>query len=179
MKLLRYILAIICSILSGHIFSQTTGSKNVSLTLPVVTLMDIEPAGSISLNFTAPTEAGRAIINPTANTTKWINYTSAITSGGASRKITAKLDTLIPGVNIMVQAGPASGAGGGTLGTSSGLVTLSATAATTIISGIGGAFTGNGTNNGHQLSITISPSNYTNLSASTNNVVVITYTITE
>lgn len=179
MKLLQYILVIICSILPGHISSQTTGSKSVSLTLPVVTLMDIEPAGSISLNFTAPTEAGRAIINPTANTTKWINYTSAITSGGASRKITAKLDTPIPGVNIMVQAGPASGAGGGTLGTSSGLVTLSATAATTIISGIGGAFTGNGTNNGHQLSITISPSNYTNLSASTNNVVVITYTITE
>lgn len=163
---------------SSHLLSQTTGSKNVALTLPLVTLMDIEPAGNISLSFTAPTEAGRTIINPAANTTQWVNYTSAITSGGASRKITAKVDTLIPGVNIMVQAGSASGAGGGTLGTSSGLITLTTTAAT-IISGIGGAFTGNGTNNGHQLSITISPSNYANLTASTNNVVVITYTITE
>lgn len=178
MKILYYILIIICCLVSNRIFSQTSANRTVSLTLPIVTLMDIEPAGNINLSFTAPTEAGKTIVNPAANTTKWINYTSAITSGGASRRITAKLDTLIPGVNITLQAAAASGAGGGTLGTSSGLITLTTTA-TTIISGIGGAFTGNGTNNGHQLTITITPGNYTNLSAGTNNVVLITYTITE
>jgi hypothetical protein len=88
------------------------------------------------------------------------------------------VNQLIPGVNIRIQAAAASGAGGGTLGTSSGLVTLSTTAAT-IITGIGGAFTGNGPNNGHKLTISLVVNTYANLSAITNIPVVITYTITE
>lgn len=163
------------SIFSCNMFSQTTGNKTVSITLPIVTLMDIEPTGNITLNFSAPTEAGKEIGNP-IDKSKWINYTSAIASGGVSRRITAKVSALIPGINIMLQAGSAS-SGGGTLGTSSGQVTLN-TNPITIINGIGGAFTGNGINNGHQVTITLIPNNYANLSSSTNNVV-ITYTITE
>jgi hypothetical protein len=178
MRIVSYIFLIVCISISSHIFSQTTGSKNVSIILPVVTLMDVEPSGSIALNFTAPTEAGRSIVNPTANTTKWINYTSAITSGGASRRITASISPLIPGVNITLLAATASGTGGGTLGTPSAQITLSTTP-TTIISGIGGAYTGNGANNGHRLTLSLTSSTYSSLSASTNNVVVITYTITE
>jgi hypothetical protein len=83
-------------ILSGLLYSQT----NVTLTLPVVTLMDIEPAGSIALNFTAPTEAGNPLANPVPNTTKWINYTSAIASGGLARRITAAVNPVIPSLNI-------------------------------------------------------------------------------
>ncbi|WP_228463980.1 MULTISPECIES: hypothetical protein [Chryseobacterium] len=141
--------------------------------------MDIEPTGNITLNFTAPTEAGNALGNPTPNTSKWINYTSAITSGGLTRKITAAISgTLIPGVNIRLQAAAASGAGGGTLGTPSAQVTLTNTPIT-IISGIGGAFTGNGTNNGHRLTISLVPSTYASLSAQTNTALTIVYTITE
>ncbi|WP_407481766.1 hypothetical protein [Elizabethkingia meningoseptica] len=175
---LNHILSIIFILLSGHLLSQTTGSKNVAVTLPIITLMDIEPAGTITLSFTAPTEAGQALINPVANTTKWINYTSAIVSGGVSRKITASVNKLIPGVNIRLQASAVSGAGSGTLGTTSGLVTLTTTPVT-IISGIGGACTGNGINNGHQLTISLVPNNYSNLSAQSNTPVIITYTITE
>ncbi|WP_435524941.1 hypothetical protein [Chryseobacterium indoltheticum] len=119
-----------------------------------------------------------AIVAPTTNTTKWINYTSAIASGGATRKITASINPVIPGVDIKIQAAAASGAGGGTLGTPASQVTLNA-AAQTIISGIGGAFTGNGTNNGHRLTISLSANTYANLSARTNTAVVIVYTITE
>ncbi|WP_223606723.1 hypothetical protein [Chryseobacterium sp. OSA05B] len=174
MKLKEHIIYLIFSLIPIAMSSQTT----VPITLPVVTLMDIEPAGNFTLNFTAPTEAGQAVTVPAANTTKWINYTSAIASGGLTRRITASINTLIAGVNIRVQAAAASGAGGGTLGTSSGLVTLSTTA-TTIITGIGGAFTGNGANNGHMLTISLSVSSYANLSARTNTPVIITYTITE
>ncbi|WP_228451716.1 hypothetical protein [Chryseobacterium sp. SN22] len=67
-------------LLSCNILSQTTGNRTVTVTLPEVTLMDVEPAGTISLNYTAPPEAGNAVAVPTANTTKWINYTSAITA---------------------------------------------------------------------------------------------------
>ncbi|WP_415329223.1 hypothetical protein [Chryseobacterium sp. MMS23-Vi53] len=165
-------------IISCKIFSQTTGNRSVAVTLPVVTLMDIEPTGAISLNYTAPTEAGNSVTAPSANTTKWINYTSAIASGGLTRRITASINQVIPGVDIKIQAAAASGSGGGTLGTPTAQVTLTTTAQT-IISGIGGAFTGNGANNGHRLTITLTTNTYANLSARTNTPVVITYTITE
>lgn len=162
-------------ILSGLLYSQT----NVTLTLPVVTLMDIEPAGNITLNFTAPTEAGNPLTNPTPNTSKWVNYTSAIASGGLTRKITAAISgTLIPGVNIRLQAAAASGAGGGTLGTPSAQVTLTNTPVT-VISGIGGAYTGNGANNGHRLTISLVPNTYANLATKANTTLTIVYTITE
>lgn len=173
--ILKHIILLTAFIFSGLLYSQT----NVTLTLPVVTLMDIEPAGNIALSFTAPTEAGNPIGNPTPNTSKWINYTSAIASGGLTRKITAAISgTLIPGVNIRLQAAAASGAGGGTLGTPSAQVTLTNTPVT-IISGIGGAFTGNGANNGHRLTISLIPNTYANLTTRTNTTLTIVYTITE
>ncbi|KXH78757.1 hypothetical protein [Chryseobacterium kwangjuense] len=174
MKLKEYILSLIFCMVSGILQSQTL----VAVSLPVVTLLDVEPAGTLTLNFTAPTEAGQALTAPAANTTKWVNYTSAIASGGLTRRVTASINQVIPGVSIRIQAAAASGAGGGTLGTSSGLVTLSTTAAT-IITGIGGAFTGTGANNGHRLTISLVVNTYANLSARTNTPVVITYTITE
>lgn len=177
MILIRSIILTVSCIAYGSLYSQTA-SKTVTMTLPVVTLMDIEPAGSITLNFTAPTEAGNALTAPAPNTSKWINYTSAIASGGLTRRITASINTLIPGVNIRVQAAAASGAGGGTLGTSAGQVILTTTP-TTIISGIGGAYTGNGTNNGHALTLSLATNTYANLQTQTNTAIVITYTITE
>nr|WP_314495217.1 hypothetical protein [uncultured Chryseobacterium sp.] len=163
---------------SCFIFPQTTGNRAVDVTLPVLALLDIEPAGNITMSFTAPADAGRPIIVPTPNTTKWINYTSAITSGGVSRRITASVNQVIPGITIRIQAAASSGTGGGILGTPTAAVTLSATAQT-VISGIGGAFTGNGANNGHRLTISLSANTYANLSARTNTPIVITYTITE
>lgn len=179
MKMSNYKLVFVITFtISSHVFSQTTGNRTAAVTLPVVTLMDIEPAGAIAMNFIAPTEAGRPIVSPATNTTKWINYTSAIAAGGLSRKITASVSPVIPGIDIKIQAAAATGSGGGTLGTPSAQVTLNTTSQT-IISGIGGSFTGNGANNGHRLTISLSPNTYSNLSARTNTAVVIVYTITE
>lgn len=178
MKSINHISFIICLIFSCKISSQTTGNRNVSVTLPVVTLLDIEPAGNITLNFTAPTEAGRAIVNPAGNTSKWVNYTSAIAPGGLTRRVSVSLNQTIPGVDIKIQAASASGTGGGTLGTPTGQVTVTTTPVT-IINSIGGAYTGTGANNGHNLTITVTPNNYANLSAISNSSVAITYTITE
>ncbi|WP_343664306.1 hypothetical protein [Chryseobacterium mucoviscidosis] len=164
--------------ISCYLFSQTTGSRNIAVTLPVVTLMDIEPSGAISLNYTAPNEGGNAITAPAANTSKWINYTSAIAPSGLSRRITASVNQTIPGIDIKIQAATASGSGGGTLGIPSAQITLT-TVAQTVISGIGGAFTGNGSNNGHQLTVTLVTNNYSSLNARSNTPVIITYTITE
>ncbi|MCD1115805.1 hypothetical protein [Chryseobacterium turcicum] len=164
--------------ISANLYSQTTGNRTVAVTLPIVTLMDIKPSGVITMNFTAPTEAGNPIVAPAVNTTKWINYTSAIALGGLTRKITASINQVIPGIDIKIQAATASGSGGGTLGTPSAQVTLNTTSQT-IISGIGGAYTGNGANNGHRLTISLSANTYSNLSERANTPVIITYTITE
>lgn len=173
--IVKRLLLLVPFILSGLLYCQA----NVTLTLPVVTLMDIEPTGSISMNFTVPSEAGNPIGNPTPNTSKWINYTSAIASGGLTRKITAYISTnLIAGVDVKLQAATASGAGGGTLGTPTAQVTLTKTPIT-IISGIGGAYTGNGANNGHRLTISLVPNTYASLNAQSNISVNIVYTITE
>lgn len=161
-------------LLSCNILSQTTGNRTVTVTLPVVTLMDVEPAGTISLNYTAPPEAGNAVAVPTANTTKWINYTSAITAFGVSKRITVSINQVIPGTDIRIQAAAASG---GILGSPSSQITLTTTAQT--ISGIGAAFTGNGVNNGHLVSITLTTNTYANITARTNSPIIITYTITE
>lgn len=178
MKVLFYITLIISCLTSNKAFTQTTGNRTVAVTLPIVTLLDIEPTGTIAMNFTAPTEAGLQITAPSANNTKWINYTSAIASGGLTRRITASVNQVIPGVDIRLQAAAASGSGGGTLGTPAAQVTLTTTAVN-IITGIGGAFTGNGANNGHRLTLTLVINNYTNLNTRTNTPVIITYTITE
>lgn len=164
---------LILTFCAGNTFAQT---YTVSFTLPQVALMDIEQATSIPLNFTKPTEAGNRLANPANNTTKWLNYTSAVASGG-TRSITASINQAIPGVDVKLQAAAASGSGAGTLGTPSSQVTLSTTP-TTIISGIGGAYTGNGVGNGHQLTLSLVPNTYTNLNTS-NNTVTVTYTITD
>ena len=162
--------------LAPSAFCQTSGSRNASVSLPTLTLMDVEPAGSITMNFTPPLDAGRPLVAPGPNTSKWINYSSAIASGGSTKSITASVNQTIPGVDIRLQAANASGAGGGTRGTGSGQVILAATAKI-IVSGIGGAYTGNGINNGHQLTITLATNTYANMAAINNQIIVIQYTI--
>lgn len=159
-------------------FGQTTGQRNVSFTLPSVALLDVEPRGSITLNFNAPTQAGQPIVSPSSNTDKWLNYTSALAIGGVSRSITAAINRTIPGVQIRLQAASATGIGAGVRGVSSGEIILS-TVPQSIITGIGGAFTGSGPNNGHRLSFNLSILDYQNLSASDNNIIIIQYTISD
>lgn len=159
-----------------HIYGQSTATSTVNLTLTTVMLVDIEPSTPIIFNFTAPTEAGEPIIGPPVNLTKWINYTSAITENGLSRKITASLSEIIPGVSIKIVALPASGSGGGTLGTPNPEITLN-TLSQNLLYGIKGAFTGNGENNGHNLRVTLISNNYSVLNTLSNKTVMITYTI--
>ncbi|HLT87353.1 MAG TPA: hypothetical protein VKZ57_07155 [Sphingobacterium sp.] len=157
---------------------QATGSRNITITLPKVALLDVEPAGTVVMDFLAPTEAGRPLVAPAVNNSKWINYTSALATADPSRSITAAINQTIPGLDLRLQAAAASGSGGGTRGTAGGQVVLT-TVPTTIISGIRGAFTGTGANNGHRLTLSIRTNNYANLTAGNNNTLVITYTIIE
>lgn len=150
----------------------------VSIKLPPVALVDIEPSMNITMLFTAPGEAGNSIVPPVTNTSKWINYTSAIPLNGAQRRISVAVNEIIPGINIKLQASPAAATGGGAKGISSGKITVGTTART-IITNIGGAYTGDGTANGHQLNISMEIADYTDLKVISNKIIIFTYTITE
>jgi hypothetical protein len=125
-------------------------SANISITVPSIALLDIAPNNTaFNLNVVAPTEAGSNVtINP-ANSTKWINFTSAVVSG-----------TLPTGINLKLVVANYAGAGAGTLGVSAGTLFLSGTAQT-VVNNIGGAFTGDGSNNGYNLNYSIEVANYT------------------
>lgn len=164
---------------SGVFFisAQTTGSRAINLNLSEVALLDIEPSmAAISFGFLAPSEAGKPIIIPAVNTTKWLNYTSAIQTATPKRVVTAQIDQLFSGLFIKIQAAAATGSGGGERGVSIGKTTLTTTP-TTIINSIGGAFTGTGINNGHLLSISLEVDDYKKLVQTTNKIITITYTI--
>lgn len=136
-------------------------SVNVSVTLPSIALLDIAPNNTaFSLNLVVPTQAGNNVtINPT-NSTKWINFSSAVVTG-ITRKITAQLSGTLPtGINLKLVISNYAGAGAGTLGTSSGTITLSGTAQI-VINNIGGAYTGDGSSNGYNLNYSLEIANFT------------------
>ncbi|ASK30897.1 hypothetical protein CEY12_12570 [Chryseobacterium sp. T16E-39] len=182
-------LSLIAFAISANVSAQDTNTDNhtITISVPEVALVDIEPAATknITLGFTAPTEAGQPIVASPANTTLWLNYSSIKSVADPTRNVTVRLNALIPGVDINVTAAAATGSGGGTLGTPSALLTLSA-ADQTIISGIGSAYTGNGANNGHNLTYALAAGSgpggvatYADLQATATTVATVTYTISD
>ncbi|WP_435356572.1 hypothetical protein [Emticicia sp. SJ17W-69] len=138
--------------------AQTSGTVNVSLSLPSVALLDIEPAGIINLNFTAPTEAGSVLGSIATNNTKWINISSAVSSG-LTRNVTVQISGTQPnGVRLKLQTANAS-TGAGTRGTASSPIFLTSSPQT-IVSGIGGSYTNTGSGNGYNLTYSLDIQTY-------------------
>ena len=180
---------LITAAFSGSLQAQDTNTDNhtITISIPEVALVDIEPAATknITLGFTAPTEAGNPITPSTSNSTLWLNYSSIKSVADPTRNVSVKVNALIPGIDIHVTAAAATGSGGGTLGTPAAQITLSA-ADQTIISGIGSAYTGNGANNGHNLTYALAAGSgpggvavYADLQATATTVATVTYTISD
>lgn len=191
MKKLNLSLAVclVTAAFSGSLRAQDTNTDNhtITISIPEVALVDIEPAATknITLGFTAPTEAGNPVTANAANNTLWLNYSSIKSVADPTRNVSVKVNALIPGIDIHVTAAAATGSGGGTLGTPAAQITLSA-ADQTIISGIGSAFTGNGANNGHNLTYALAAGSgpggvavYADLQATATTVATVTYTISD
>lgn len=175
--------------LSSNLRAQDTNKDNhtVTISVPEVALVDIEPAATknITLGFTAPTEAGNPVIPNTANSTLWLNYSSIKSVADPTRNVSVSVNAIIPGIDIHVTAAAATGSGGGLLGTPTAQLTLSATDQI-IISEIGSAYTGNGANNGHNLTYALAAGSgpggvavYADLQATATTVATVTYTISD
>ncbi|WEK68499.1 MAG: hypothetical protein P0Y62_11575 [Candidatus Chryseobacterium colombiense] len=171
--------------ISANMKAQQDGisdNHNITITIPSVAILDIEPSASknILMGFTAPTEAGLPITATGTNNTLWLNYSSIKTATVTTRHISVKLDTVIQGVDIKVTAAAPVG-GAGALGTPTSTLTLTA-ADQSLISGIGSAYTEDGSGKGHNLTYTISPgatTAYGNLTASTTEIAKVTYTFVD
>lgn len=167
---------------------NTISSHDITVSIPEVALVDIEPTASknLTMGFTAPTEAGLPIVPASTNNTLWLNYSSIKSTADVTRTISVKLGSVIQGVDIKVTAAAATGSsGGGDVGTPASQLTLSATPQT-IISNIGSAYTGDGANNGHNLSYSVvagtgtgGSANYGSLTATATTTATVTYTISD
>lgn len=179
-----HILAFAILLLSvAQVAGQSSDDHDVGLTIPQIALLDIEPnIANITLSLTPPSEAGRPLTVGAAgtNNSKWLNYSSAIAPAAPARTVTAQVTSgAVPnGLNLLLQASSYSGGGAGTTGSPVGQVTLNNTAKT-IISGIGGSYTGNGANNGHRLTYTLAISDYAQLNYSQSTNLQITFTISD
>jgi hypothetical protein len=140
--------------------AQSSASVGVNITMPSIALLDIEPnTTGFNLGLTAPTEAGNTITTISTNSSKWINFTSAVTAG-ATKRVSIRLSGTIPnGVNLVLTTSSYSGTGAGSLGTRVSPLTLS-TNEQILINSIGGAFTGNGIDNGYNLNYTLQVTNF-------------------
>ena len=161
----------------SNCLGQTTGSAAVGISLPSISLLDIAPNNTgLTFNVTAPTEAGTQATTST-NNTKWLNFTSAVALG-ATRSIRVQMTGTLPtGLSLNLATSAYSGSGAGALGTPVSSITLSTTSQT-VVSGIGGAFTGDGINNGYNLSYSLTIDNYASLRAQSRTVSII-YTIVD
>jgi hypothetical protein len=166
-----------------YLYGQLTGQADVSVSLPSMTLIDIEPGTtSFTLSLSSPTESGLPVSIGTvaSNNSNWLNYTVAIPPAGNSKNIYVHISSgnNPSGISLNLTASNFSGTGSGTFGNSAGSISLS-TSPQALITGIGRSFTGNSINNGHRLTYSLSIVNYAQLSYSESATLQIMYTISD
>lgn len=181
-------LAAVALAVNANAQDNNTDNHTITISVPEVAIVDIEPAAAknITMGFTAPTEAGLPLLGPADNNTLWLNYSSIQSAADDTRTVSVRLDAEIPGIDINVTAAAAAGAGEGTFGTPAAQQLTLTAADQIIISGIGSAYTGDGVNNGHNLtyalalgSSTGATSNYEDLVAAATVEATVTYTISD
>ncbi|MDP3353594.1 MAG: hypothetical protein Q8S44_07630, partial [Flavobacteriaceae bacterium] len=136
---------------------------------------------NITLNGTAPTEAGEKAVFNATNNALWINYTSIKSTANPTRKVSIQITggTVPAGLQLSIAAAAYSGTGAGTTGTSAGTKILTGTSQD-LITGIGSAYTGNGVSNGHNLTYTLAQiGSYADLDFNSSNTLTVTYTLSD
>lgn len=150
-----FVLFFSISFLSLQAQDGASDAHEVTIEIPEVAILDIEPANNaFSLAPTKPDEAGEALdFTKAINEDLWLNYSSIVGSRtDPSRTIDVKIDGTVPsGMLLKVKAAADNGEGDGVMGeANAGTLTLSSTAQK-IISGIGSCYTGSPEKHGHQL----------------------------
>lgn len=133
---------------------------------------------SMEMNFIAPVNPGDKISIIT-DENKWLNYDITIIPPDPYVSITVEFAsaTIPQGLQLQIQAGTFQGSGGGTPGTPSGKLMLS-DVPQVLIDNIGTCNTGSGAYLGHQLTYTLSITDYAVAQSSLSDVEIL-FTITQ
>lgn len=136
----------------GLIFINQISKAQNSISLSTV--------NSIVMDFAVPFDPGSSI-DPVIDNSKWLNYNITVTPPDLPVSVTAEITSgvISEGLQIQLQAGAYSGTGGGDPGITSGNLILT-NIPQVLISNIGTCNTGDGINVGHQLTYTLSISDY-------------------
>jgi len=174
---MKYAMLIYCVLSGLASCAQTVATVDVSLTMPSVALVDILPSSSnsVTLQMTAPTEAGNAVGTGTSNNANWLIFTSAVATG-ASRSIKGDvIGTLPAGIRLRLDVSAYVGTGQGFTGGNS-YVTANKYLSNTPVSfidNIKGAYTGiTYGSSGFQLAYSLEIQTYANIRSGTSNVTV-------
>lgn len=155
---MRQLILIICGLCTISSFGQNdTGYIIASFNLQEVAMIDLKPDNlTVSLNLSSALEAGEKAIIVEANNNKWINFSSAVIEGN-SRSISIQMDLgqkAPPGINLKLNTVKYKGSGNGELGSATSDVILD-DQPQTIVSGIKGAYTGDGIETGYKLTYSL------------------------
>jgi len=197
MKLQKLFFAAVIVLSANAALAQNDTNEDfhtVTINIPEVALLDLESdsgknitlAGTIGTNLAGNSEAGLPIDFSTAtDATIWINYSSIVGSSEPSRKVSVQItDGAVPtGLKLTVLASDDAGNGGGTMGNATAIVTLTGSPQD-IITGVESAYTGDGANNGHNLTYqldyaTDAATDYASLDFDESDVLEITYTLSD
>ena len=189
MKTQKLLFAVIIAIFSTNAFAQDTnvGEHTVSIGISEVALLDLESnsGNNITLNATAPEEAGEKVTFEDTNADLWINY-SSIVGTEQTRDVTVQITggDVPAGIELSVKAANDAGKGDGAMGIAvTNSIVLNDKNATSIIAGVGSAYTGDGAENGHNLTYAIKQSSdegaYASLNLDDSTTISITYTLTD
>lgn len=166
---MRYLLA---AVLAAAAAVPACAQVTVGVSLDVKQIALVTVKGTVTgLTLVAPADAGAAVAAAENSATR-LQYTSTVASG--TRTISASISTTPPaGTKLAVEVTPS---GTGTCGSSSGLVTLTTTAAP-VVTGVGACYTGAGATDGATLHYILSADNYGLLKSAAASSITVTYTI--
>lgn len=174
---MKYALAIVFCFYGCVAFCQTQATVGVNISLPEVALLAISPTNSsINLAFTSPNQAGQGLQNNQSDNSKWLNFTSAVSSG-KNRQIIAQVISGVFSTGYVIVLETTKLGGTGTMGSAIPSVELSSNAQN-VVTGIGGAFTGVGLS-GYNLKYSLRIKDYNLLRAESNTPYTITFTLTD
>ncbi len=180
MKFAIYLLTILTIFKLGVLTAQDNDDIDFNIKIQEISLVNVVPNNQIiSFDITVASTVGEEF--PVKyNSSKWLNYTSTHASFTPLKIIKAHIGggTLPEGIALYLNVGSISGQGAGQLGIPSGKITLN-NSPQTVLSSIGGAYTGRGKNNGHQLNYSVKILDYEKLISVQNKKYVVYYTLLE
>ena len=162
-------------------FAQQDARNLMTFNLNEVAMLNIAPNNNtVILNLISPNQPGDQVSFSSSNNTKWINFTSAKALASSPRNLYIKVEngTIPQGIDLKLNVSNYQGSGGGDLGTRTNNLTLN-TNNQAIVSGIGGAYTGYGTNNGYRIRYVIEITDYELLNIDNSEVLTISLTLTD